>query len=156
MTYQSIFRTLSAPFTHILHALQQLPFISSFPLNVRYSDLFFRYIIRTPWLHQVRCVPRSAYFVNLGTTFLSENIFLIISLPLNHNPTHKLSLKYSTPVNNTDVEEPNPYCKPKFDTNCKLVPRIWLVNWNVVVNVLGEIRFRILSTSHRAIYCSDH
>jgi len=30
-------------------------------------------------------------------------------------------------VNNTDVEAPNPGCKPKLDINCKLVLQIWLV-----------------------------
>jgi len=34
-------------------------------------------------------------------------------------------------MNNTDVEAPNP-CTPKHDRNCKLVPQIWLVDWNVV------------------------
>jgi len=32
-------------------------------------------------------------------------------------------------VNNTDVEAPNPGCKPKLDTNCKLqtVKTDWLI-----------------------------
>jgi len=33
-------------------------------------------------------------------------------------------------VNNTDVQTPNPGCKPKLDKNCKLVPQIWLVDWS--------------------------
>jgi len=28
-------------------------------------------------------------------------------------------------VNNTDVEAPNPACKPKLDINCKPIPQIW-------------------------------
>jgi len=34
-------------------------------------------------------------------------------------------------MNNTDVEAPNPGCIPKLDINCKIVPQIWLVDWNV-------------------------
>jgi len=50
------------------------------------------------------------------------------------NPTHKLSLKIrgQFQVNNTDLEALNSGCKPKLDINGKLVPQIWLVNWNVV------------------------
>jgi len=56
-------------------------------------------------------------------------------------------------VNNTDGEAQNPDCKPKFDINCKLVPQIWLVDWNVIPKsttiliqehvALGEIWFCI-------------
>jgi len=32
----------------------------------------------------------------------------------------------------TDVEAPKTACKPKLVINFKLVPQIWLVDWNVV------------------------
>jgi len=34
-------------------------------------------------------------------------------------------------VNNTDVYIIHPGSKPKLDTNCKLVPQIWLFDWKV-------------------------
>jgi len=35
-------------------------------------------------------------------------------------------------VNNSNVESPNPGCKPKQDTIHKLYISFWLVDWNVV------------------------
>jgi len=35
-------------------------------------------------------------------------------------------------VSNTDVEAPNPDCKPKLEINSKLAIQIRLVDWNVV------------------------
>jgi len=58
-------------------------------------------------------------------------------------------------MNSTDVEAPNPRCRPKLNTNCEL--EIWLVDWNVVPGltkmliqehvVLGEI------TCMTLLYC---
>jgi len=58
------------------------------------------------------------YFVDSGTTFLSENFVLTLSLPL------YLTLFLKPEGNNTDVEALKDVCKPKLDINSELVPQI--------------------------------
>jgi len=64
------------------------------------------------WWHVlIICVPGLTYFVNPGTTFLSDNVILSISYPYSPCTVNK---------------QPNLACKPK------LAPQIVLVDWNVV------------------------
>ncbi len=56
---------------------------------------------------------------------------------------------------NKGVEAPNPDSKPKIDISWKIIPKFWLVDWNVVLGllriqehvVLGEITFILASVS---------